>query len=331
MNTDQLRARFPDESACRKFFESIIWQNGRVCPHCACEKSYPIRGKTSRPGLYECDECKRQFTVTTRTPLHSTKLPLWKWLQMMYYMVNSSKGVSSVFMGQWLGVAQKTAWKMGHAIRELMDPGPEDEPPPAGIVELDEKYVGGKPRYEKGIKHKRGKGTEKQGVLVAVERHGPVRSALIESDKAAEMCPLVESLVQKDAQLMTDQNPVYQQIGKEYAAHSWVNHSAKEFARGDTHNNTAESFSSIVERTKQGVFHYMSKKHLPRYLNEIGFRWDHRVPVEKVTKKGRKKIKMIAIPVIDLLHSLLSRAWGRQLRRSKKGGIFCPISCPAGQ
>ena len=109
MNTDQLRAKFPDESACRKFFESIIWQNGRVCPHCACEKSYPIRGKTSRPGLYECDKCKRQFTVTTRTPLHSTKLPLWKWLQMMYYMVNSSKGVSSVFMGHWIGVAQKTA------------------------------------------------------------------------------------------------------------------------------------------------------------------------------------------------------------------------------
>ena len=205
MNTDQLRARFPDESACRQFFESIIWQNGRVCPHCVCEKSYPIRGKTSRPGLYECDECKRQFTVTTRTPLHSTKLPLWKWLQMMYYMVNSSKGVSSVFMGHWIGVAQKTAWKMGHAIREMMDPGPEGQPPLAGIVELDEKYVGGKPRYEKGIKHKRGKGTEKQGVLVAVERHGPVRSVLIESDQAAEMHPLVESLVQKDAQLMTDQ------------------------------------------------------------------------------------------------------------------------------
>jgi len=74
MNTDQLRERFPDDSACRQFFESIIWKNGRVCPHCACKKSYPIRGKTSRPGLYECDECKRQFTVTTRTPLHSTKL-----------------------------------------------------------------------------------------------------------------------------------------------------------------------------------------------------------------------------------------------------------------
>ena len=82
---------------------------------------------------------------------------------------------------------------------------------------------------------------------------GPVRSALIESDKASEVSPLVESLVRKDVQLMTDQNPVYQQIGKGYAAHSWVNHSAKEFARGDIHNNTAESFSSIVERAKQGI------------------------------------------------------------------------------
>ena len=157
-----------------------------------------------------------------------------------------------------------------------------------------------------------------------------MRSALIETDNAAEVSPLVESLVHKDAQLMTDQNPVYQQIGKEYAAHSWVNHNAKEFARGDTHNNTAESFNSIVERAKQGVFHYMSKKHLPRYLNEIGFRWDHRVPKEHVTKKGKKKTKMIAIPVIDLLHSLLGQAWGRQLRRSKNGAIFCPVANPAG-
>ena len=326
MNTDQLRARFPDESACRQFFESIIWQNGRVCPHCACEKSYPIRGKTSRPGLYECDECKRQFTVTTRTPLHSTKLPLWKWLQMMYYMVNSSKGVSSVFMGHWIGVAQKTAWKMGHAIREMMNPGAESQPPLHGIVELDEKYFGGKPRYEKGVKHKRGKGTEKQPVLVAVQRQGAVRSALVGNDSAAELSPWVERFAQKTAHLMTDENRAYLQIGKRYAEHSSVNHSDKEYARGDVHNNTAESFNSILERTKQGVFHYMSSKHLPRYLNEIGFRWNHRIPTEKKTKKGRKKIVMIAIPVIDLLYSLLSGAVGRQIRRSKNGGIFRPVA-----
>lgn len=329
MDIDQLKVRFPDENACRKFFESIIWHNGRRCPHCDYKKSYPLSGKSSRAGLYECGSCKRQFTVTTHTPMHSTKLPLWKWLQCMYFMVNSSKGISSVFMGQWIGVSQKTAWKMCHAIRELMDPGGEGQPPLNGIVELDEKYFGGKPRYKKGVKHKRGKGTEKQAVLVAVERQGPVRSALVDNDQAAELGPWVEHFVQKDAHLMTDENRAYPQIGKHYADHSSVNHSAKEFARGNVHNNTAESFNSLLERAKQGIFHYMSPKHLPRYLNEIGFRWDHRIPLKKVTRKGRKKIVMIAIPVLDLLCSLLRCALGRQVRRAANGGIFCPNACLA--
>jgi transposase-like protein len=247
----------------------------------------------------------------------------------MYFMVNSSKGISSVFMGKWVGVPQKTAWKMCHAIRELMDTGCEGQPPLNGIVELDEKYFGGKPRYKKGVKHKRGKGTEKQAVLVAVERHGSVRSALVDNDKAAELQPWIECFVQKDAHLMTDENRAYLQIGKNYANHSSVNHSAKEFARGNVHNNTAESFNSLLERAKLGIFHYMSQKHLPRYLNEIGFRWNHRIPTEKKTKKSKIKIMMIAMPVIDLLYSLLSRAVGRQIRRSKKGGIFSPINCLA--
>jgi transposase-like protein len=326
LNIDQLRTRFPDENACREFFESVIWQNGRRCPHCDCQSSYLLSGLSSRPGLYECGSCKRQFTVTTRTPMHSTKLPLWKWLLCMYFMVNSSKGVSSVFMGKWLGVAQRTAWKMGHAVRRMMEPSHEGRPPLNGIVELDEKYFGGKPRYEKGVTHKRGKGTEKQGVLVAVERQGQVRSALIASDQAAELRPLVERFVDQQAHLMTDQNWAYQQIGKDYAAHSWVNHSEKEFARGNVHNNTAESFNSLLERAKQGIFHYMSQKHLPRYLNEIGFRWIHRVPKRIVTKNRKRKTVMVALPVIDMLCSLLTHAIGRQLRRKMDGGVRVPMA-----
>ncbi len=192
-------------------------------------------------------------------------------------------------MAKWIGVAQKTAWKMGHAIRELMDPGAESQPPLHGIVELDEKYIGGKPRFKKGVKHERGKGTAKQPVLVAAQRQGAVRSALVENDSAAELGPWVERFTQKEAYLMTDENKAYPQIAKQFAGHSSVTHSAKEYARGDVHNNTAESFNSTLERAKQGVFHYMSKKHLQRYLNEIGFRWDHRIPTEKKTKKGIKK------------------------------------------
>lgn len=162
MNIDQIRTKFPNENVCRQFFESIIWRHGRICPHCQCPKSYPISGASARAGLYECAQCKRQFTVTTKTPMHSTKLPLWKWILMMYYIVNSSKGVSSVVLARWVGISQKSAWKVGHAIREMMDPGDEIVPALSGIVELDEKYVGGKPRYQKGVKHKRGKGTAKQ-------------------------------------------------------------------------------------------------------------------------------------------------------------------------
>lgn len=322
MNTDQLRERFPDEEACRSFFESIIWRRGRFCPHCGFDRTYRISGKTSRAGLYECSRCKGQFTVTTKTPLHSTKLSLWKWLLAMYYIVNSSKGVSSVFLAKWIGVTQKTAWKLGHAVRQMMDPGAEGEPVLSGKVELHEKYFGGKPRHKVGVRYKSGKGTKRQAVLVAVERHGPVRLALIASDKTAELLPWVECFVQKDAYLMTDENHSYRKIGQQYASHQWVKHAMEEFARGDVHNNTAESFSSLLERAKLGVFHYMSTKHLKRYLNEIGFRWDHRTPEEKVTKKGKRKTVMVPLPVMDMLRSLFVNAIGRQLRWTKNGGIL---------
>ena len=162
MNTDQLRNSFPDEMTCRTFFETIIWGNNRTCPHCKIQISYKLSGPSCKAGLYECGKCKRQFTVTTKTPMHSTKLPLWKWLQAMYYIVNSSKGVSSVFLAKWIGTSQKTAWKMGHAIRLMMSPGSEHHTIFNGIVELDEKYFGGKPRHQPGVRHKRGKGTDKQ-------------------------------------------------------------------------------------------------------------------------------------------------------------------------
>jgi len=158
MTLDQLREHFADEAACLTFFESVIWADGRICSHCGYGKSYPLRGKTSRPGTHECARCKKQFRVTTKTPMHSTKLPFWKWLQGMYYIVNSSKGVSSVVLGRWLGISQPAAWKMGHAIREMMAPSGQLN----GIVELDEKYLGGKPRPHDGKPHKRGRGTAKQ-------------------------------------------------------------------------------------------------------------------------------------------------------------------------
>ena len=162
-------------------------------------------------------------------------------------------------------------------------------------------------------------------MLVAVERNGPVRATPVASDKIAELSPQLDRFVDKEAHLMTDENHSYQSIGRQYTAHDWVNHSQKEYARGNVHNNTAESFSAILERAKQGVFHYLSTKHLHRYLHEIGFRWDHRIPELKLAKKGQLKIVMKSMPVIKMLRSLLFRAQGRQLRRSANGGFVCLV------
>jgi hypothetical protein len=160
-----------------------------------------------------------------------------------------------------------------------------------------------------------------------VERHGSVRAEPIESHKVIDLMPSVFNLISKEAHLMTDEHQSYQAIGKWFTAHTSVNHSQKEYARGNAHNNTAESFSAILERAKQGVFHYLSRKHLNRYLHEIGFRWDHRIPEEKTTRKGTKKVVMHPMPVLYTLSSLLTKALGRQLLRTPNGSILPRYHC----
>jgi len=130
--------------------------------------------------------------------------------------------------------------------------------------------------------------------------------------------------VDKQAHLRTDELHAYKRIGKRYASHMWVNHHRKEYSRGDIHNNTAESFNAILERARQGVFHYLSKEHLSRYLHEIGFRWNQREPVLKINKKGKLIMVMKRLSPMTMLKALLIQAPGRQLRRSVNGGIVCP-------
>ena len=140
--------KMPSEHHARVFLEGLIWADGRHCLLCGGVRSTRLRGEASRPGLYQCCEagCRRQFTVTTRSPLHATKLDLWVWISAMVLVLTSSKGISSVVMARLLGVSQKTAWKMGHAIREPMADRDGEYLPPSGEVEVDEAYIGGAPK-----------------------------------------------------------------------------------------------------------------------------------------------------------------------------------------
>lgn len=322
MTINELRKQFPDEPSCRQFFESIIWANGRVCPHCGSMKSWSIKGESARAGLYECGSCGLQFTVTTKTPMHSTKLPLWTWLLALYLIANSSKGISSVVLGRLLGTKQPTAWKLGHAIRAMMAVVPTELPRLMGIVELDEKYLGGRPRFQEGVKHKGGKGTAKQCIAVAVEREGSVKAALVPHDGESALRPFVTAAVDPAAYLMSDHNPAYVRIAGEFAGHSYVDHGGREYARGDVHNNTAESYNAILERAKIGVFHQMSKEHMQRYVDEAAFRWNQRYPDVVLTRKGKEKVVMKQFSVIEKIKNLLQVALNVQIRWTSNSSIY---------
>ena len=151
-------------------------------------------------------------------------------------------------------------------------------------------------------------------MFIAVERHGSVRFAPKENYSNAVLKPLVNAFVDTEAHLTSDEHSSYGRIGQDYQSHDHFNHNRGEYARGNVHSNTAESYAAILERAKQGVFHYMSKQHLKRYLDEFGFRWNHREAREHVTRKGVKKVTMVALPVLHMLKALLPRCAGKQLR-----------------
>jgi hypothetical protein len=160
-------------------------------------------------------------------------------------------------------------------------------------------------------------------VLVSVERNGPVWSAQVANDSIANLRPLMERFVDKRSHLKTDELHTFEQIGRQYGSHHWVNHHSREYARGKAHNNTAESYNALLERSKHGFFHYLSKKHLSRCLHEVGLRWNQREPELKVTIAGKQRIVMKRLPALTMLKSLLAYAPGRYIQRTSNGVIVC--------
>ena len=328
--------KLPTQRHARLFLESAIWAGGRFCPHCGSLRSGAIRGGSVRPGLYQCAEreCRRQFSVTTKTPLHATKLDLRVWISAMFLVLTSSKGISSVVMARLLGINQKTAWKIGHAIRELMDDRDGLAGRLAGIVEVDEAYVGGKPKRRHGVKNKRGRGTSKPAILVAVSRNGQARATLVPDTKTRTLEPILRGWIEPGATLVSDGNSVYPRITAAFAGHLSVRHNAQQYACPKTgaHINTAEAVNSVVKRAVIGVYHRLDRKHMQRYLDEILWRWNHRAPETKITMRrsksglttSRETTLWKPLPVVDQMRGLLCMAVGRELRRTPQWGLRWP-------
>jgi transposase-like protein len=265
---------FHNETAAREWLEARIWPNGPFCPHCGeVERVTRLHGKAHRPGLFQCNSCREQFTVTVNTVCERSKIPLTKWLLAIYLLNSSKKGMSALQMHRMMGGSYKTAWFMMHRIREAMREGKLGPLGGTGkFVEADETYVGGKAK-NRAFKAP----PKKEAVMASVERGGKVASVHVPNVTAKTLRPIIVSIVDRKSHLRTDESLVYPKVGNEFASHYTVNHSADEYVRGDAHTNTVEGYFAILKHGIFGIYHSVSEEHLKRYLGEFDFRYNYRV------------------------------------------------------
>lgn len=274
--------QFHSEEAAYEWVERHVWPRGRqVCPHCGVvSEHYRLAGKSTRPGVYKCKDCRKPFTVKIGTIFEASHIPLRLWLQAIHLIASSKKGISSNQLHRTLGVTLKSAWFMAHRIREAM----KDDGGIIGgggkVVEADETFYGnikGRKRAVKG-----GGGSHKHKILSLVERDGTTRSFHIANVDHRNLKPILLSQIAKDSHLMTDGARHYEQIGAAFDEHESVNHAQGEYARPSrrtgvsAHTNTVEAHFGLLKRGLVGTFHHVSEKHLQRYVTEFDFRYSNR-------------------------------------------------------
>ncbi len=292
------RSYFHCEKAAFKHVEASLWPNGPSCPHCGgtdrIKQMDGIRTKPSKKnpegverfGVKKCYDCRGQFTVRKGTIFEESHLPMHKWLQAIYLMTSSKKGISSHQMARTLEIQVKSAWFLTHRIRAAMASGLFDMSPMGGegmTVEADETYIGKKedqtpPEARKGRPYiSKKSGVQKMAVVSLVERVGRVRSFHVDNATKKSVTEIVWHNVSRQSALYTDESRLYNDVRPKFATSGMVKHSDGEYVRGDIHTNTVEGFYSIFKRGMKGVYQHCKEKHLHRYLAEYDFRYNNRV------------------------------------------------------
>ncbi len=275
-------AHFHNEEAAYEFVEARVWPNGRICPHCGTvDHSGKLNGKSTRIGVYKCYDCRKPFTVKVGTIFEASHVKLHIWLQAIFLLSSSKKGISSNQLHRTLSVTLKTAWFMSHRIREAMRSG--DSAPmggAGGIVEADETFIG-HDRTKKPRGQKKGRGyAHKHKVLTLVERGGKARSVVVDDLRAKTLVPILQENIHRETRVMTDEAGQYYYLHEQFPEHGFVRHGAGEYVSQldpSVHTNTIEGYFSIFKRGMKGVYQHCSKEHLHRYLAEYDFRYSNRV------------------------------------------------------
>lgn len=269
---------FHDESAAFAWVEARVWGNNPICPHCGgCERISKMQGKSTRLGTYKCYQCRKPFTVKVGTVFESSHVPMHIWLQAMFLLSSSKKGISSNQLRRTLGVTLKTAWFMSHRIREAMrSVGIEPMGGAGEVVEVDETYFGDKEHVTKRTKKGKSGLSGKRVIISLVKRGGEARSFHVDRATKVGVTKIVSENIAKESHLHTDESYLYFSANELVSKHETVTHTAGEYVRGDVTTNTVEGYFSIFKRGMKGIYQHCSEKHLHRYLSEYDFRYNNR-------------------------------------------------------
>jgi transposase-like protein len=293
---EELKNASVNESLAAAFLEKQRWGNDSACPRCGSVAVYMMTGRDGQRNKdfrWRCKDCERFFTVRTGTIFEETRLPLRVWVYAIWKACSSKKGISALQLSREMEITHKSALFVLRRVRHGLGDETPAETKLTGTVEVDEVYIGGKPRYKGFGLNKRGRGTEKIPVLGMVQRDGDVRFRMMDRLTSERIGEVLAENADLTCRLITDEFPVYKGLGKHFeGGHEVVKHSAKEYVRRgtDVHSNTVEGVFSLIRRGVMGTFHSVTRKHLPNYLNEFQFRWNTRklTDGERVSKAIKK-------------------------------------------
>ena len=276
-NIIELVEFFKTEEICIKFLKSILWVNGAKCPHCGgCEiMEYKSDFKRNR-----CKSCKKDFSIKAGTIFEDSNVPLKKWFMAMYIFNAHKKGISSVQLAKDISITQKSAWfilqRLRHASKNLFTSEFD------GVTEIDEAYIGGS-ESNRHAKDKKENGEKPKTVVIGLVNRDTkqVKAMKVPTAEKDFLLPKINLNVKNGSTIVTDSYHAYKDLKNNFT-HKSVKHSAGEYVRIEAktafkiHTNSIEGFWSLLKRGINGTYHWVSKKHINKYLAEYSMRYNSR-------------------------------------------------------